>query len=395
MVKSKHLFLLITLFIVKLGFSQDMALLSKYEDTLYTLGKRIMYSQHDFEKYNANEKFIDVLKEALDCSESFEYPFDSLTMVARLMPGDERFKMFNWHVKRNDGTYEYFAIIQAYHSRRKEYRVYELIDKSSEIENPEDEILQMDEWYGAHYYKVIEVKKKRKKYYTLLGWDGNNAVSTKKVIDVMRLFSSGRPRFGSYLFRHNRDMKKRVIFEYSSKTTMSLKYEEHLLDPSKLPDKNTRTLRKIIPFVEWFKDWKEKNRKKRFMRKKKKRDIKKRKRLLEKRQKQKNRIRKTRRTKLFNTPGKENVKKKKMNMIVFDRIAPMEQGLEGLYQFYVPQAYAYDAYVFYDGKWRFVEDVDARNWDMESPPSGKFPVTYELMPNKEQQEKNNTNEDNN
>ena len=38
----------------------------------------------------------------------------------------------------------------------------ELQDKSDEINNPEEVILNQDKWYGCLYYKIISTKKSRK-----------------------------------------------------------------------------------------------------------------------------------------------------------------------------------------------------------------------------------------
>ena len=55
-------------------------------------------------------------------------------------------------------------------------------------------------------------------------------------------------------------------------------------------------------------------------------------------------------------------------MIVFDRLAPIDTrngsttaDLTGQYQFYAPETNILDAFVFENGKWVFVKDVDARN----------------------------------
>jgi len=55
-------------------------------------------------------------------------------------------------------------------------------------------------------------------------------------------------------------------------------------------------------------------------------------------------------------------------MIIFDRLSPIDPrtskysaNLEGQFQFYVPESNIYDAFIFENGRWNFVKDVDARN----------------------------------
>jgi hypothetical protein len=47
-------------------------------------------------------------------------------------------------------------------------------------------------------------------------------------------------------------------------------------------------------------------------------------------------------------------------MIVFDRLAPTHESLRGHFQHYMPEVNIFDAFIFEEGRWRFVRDVDAR-----------------------------------
>lgn len=50
----------------------------------------------------------------------------------------------------------------------------------------------------------------------------------------------------------------------------------------------------------------------------------------------------------------------KKDMIIFDHLIPMKQGMEGIYEFYGPD-FTYDAFeLTRKGKWEFVENVDVR-----------------------------------
>ena len=209
------------------SFAQNTTdILTSYEDTLKKIAPKILNSKEDREKYHANEKFTEILERALDIENSFEYPFDSLVTIARLPAPDKSFRIFNWNLPRNDGTFEYFGFVQAYHKKSKTYKLYRLTDRLPQITSPEDQILGHDEWYGAHYYKIILKKQKGKKYYTLLGWDGNDRLTTRKIIDILYFPRGGRPKFGTPIFNMGKVVKKRVIFEFNSQAIMSLRYDE-------------------------------------------------------------------------------------------------------------------------------------------------------------------------
>jgi hypothetical protein len=61
--------------------------------------------------------------------------------------------------------------------------------------------------------------------YTLLGWDGNSSSSNMKIIDVL-YFSGNSAKLGSPVFKVGNQTFKRVFYEYSKKSTMSLRWDE-------------------------------------------------------------------------------------------------------------------------------------------------------------------------
>lgn len=67
-------------------------------------------------------------------------------------------------------------------------------------------------------------------------------------------------------------------------------------------------------------------------------------------------------------------------MIVLDRLVPMNESLEGQRWAYVPAGNIYDAYVFYEGFWTFVEDIAPRNPASNGKKEKEKPVSYELFP---------------
>ena len=268
-----------------------------YEDSLKILSKIILFSKEDFEKYNANKNFINLMEEALDYDNKLDYPFDSLTYITRMTSPDKAFRIINWHLPRNDGTYEYLAFLQSFNTKRKKYELHLLNDKSDEIVSPEHITLDENHWHGALYYKIIPVKKDKRKYYTILGWDGNTSRSHKKIIEILYFRKGGEAVFGYPLFRNYGKNNKRVIFEYSATSYMSLKYENQYA---------------MVPV-----------------------------------QKHNNKN---------NSPKKE-----KVDLIVFDRLAPMDESLSGQFEFYVPETNVVDGFVYLDEKWMFIKDVDARN----------------------------------
>lgn len=229
--KKKNITLLISLSFFVNSFAQEseqenLSTLLLYQDTLNTLQHFIYKGKNDIEKYKVNKKFIQLFENALNTKNSFDFSFDSLTSIARLVSTDKKFKIYNWNLPKSDGTFEYFGFIQTYNSKTKETNIYKLTDKSEEVKNAERYSSDHTKWYGMLYYKIIEKKYKKKTIYTLLAWDGNDKILSKKIIDVLSFSSDGTPTFGSAIFEMGKKTPQRVVFEYSADLVMSLKYDE-------------------------------------------------------------------------------------------------------------------------------------------------------------------------
>jgi hypothetical protein len=111
-------------------------LIKEYEDTLKIIAEKIMYSDNEQERIKANSGFITILKEVLVYDKSFKYQFDSLKTIAILSPNDKSFKLYNWILRKDNGTHSYYCLIQYYNKRKKRFDLIELIDKSDNLRNP-------------------------------------------------------------------------------------------------------------------------------------------------------------------------------------------------------------------------------------------------------------------
>jgi hypothetical protein len=149
---------------------------------------------------------------------------------------DDKFRLINWNLEKSDGSQEYFGFIQENYTevikkglfkkiRIDSMQLYSLSDKSAEIKNPDNAITDHKKWFGMLYQDRVIIKKtKSKTYYTLLGWDGNDRFSQKKIIDVLTFDNKGVPHFGADIFNYMKKYPKRIIFEYSATCSMSLRY---------------------------------------------------------------------------------------------------------------------------------------------------------------------------
>jgi hypothetical protein len=209
-------------------FSQKVSkqLIAEYEDTLKVMAHTIMNGENQAVKTEANNAFISTLQEVLQFERSFNYPFDSLKTISIKKSSDSKVRIYTWLLKKDNGSYQYFGFVHYKNKSKKRYEIITLNDNSENIRRPENEQLDNDNWYGALYYDIIYIKKKGRKYYTLLGWDGNNDISTKKIIDVMYFSGREKIKFGASIFKKGKTTTKRFIIEYNATSTISVRYEE-------------------------------------------------------------------------------------------------------------------------------------------------------------------------
>lgn len=212
----------------------DLAYYTKLEDSLKTLQKSVFFSKKEKDRFEANKKFLAIWNDIITNEKSFQYPFDSLKEISRLTSPDKKFRIVTWDIMKDDGTHAYFGFIQNNTTFVKRvglfkktytqaYQFYSLQDKSSTVKSAENYTGDHTKWYGMLYVDIIP----NDDYYTLIGWDGNDKITQKKFIDVLYFKSDGTPMFGKDVFKYPGKFSKRIVFEYSSEVSMSVRYHSN------------------------------------------------------------------------------------------------------------------------------------------------------------------------
>ncbi len=221
-------FLFFVFFIINQNvFSQSSINLdSSLTKELKQSGDSILKGSNDTIRMLYNERFYFIIDSLLKNEVSFNYSFDSIKTLAVLQSPDKKIRIYNWILPLQHGNeYRYFGFVQVNDKKIKQVNTFPLNEKKWTTDSAEFMKLNQDNWYGALYYKILQHKFNNKVYYTLLGWQGNNFQTTKKIIDVLTL-NNGKIQFGSSIFKAAGKTKTRIVFEYNAQTTMSLKYEE-------------------------------------------------------------------------------------------------------------------------------------------------------------------------
>ncbi|MDR1581987.1 MAG: hypothetical protein LBS55_01810 [Prevotellaceae bacterium] len=174
--------------------------------------------------------FSELLQKTLKTPNSLALSFDSIPYLRVISSNDGTLRIFSWGAPKEDSVFSYCAIIQRCMGDKKNplSDIYIMNDVKQNVLKPETEILHYPNWYGCLYSDIIETQDMGKTYYTLLGLDFNNGISHKKYIDVLTFNSQGIPSFGAPIFVNGTSVKSRIIFEYSAKAVMHLKYHSNI-----------------------------------------------------------------------------------------------------------------------------------------------------------------------
>lgn len=192
------------------------------EQAIKCVFDRLLLAKSDSLKLSICKEIEKDFEDLLVQEESFDYPFLELTKMGKLTSPDRKFRIFNWNCVLDDGSYRYFGLLQI---KQK---------KSIQIEILADSVLGIDmfhrysisNWPGALYYKIIPFKMKGINSYLLLGWDGNNFETNKKIIEVFSFDDKGEVTFGMPLISWKGKIINRVVFEYAKQAQMIIQYHE-------------------------------------------------------------------------------------------------------------------------------------------------------------------------
>jgi hypothetical protein len=211
------------------------------EERLKTLGTELVDCREAADRRMTNAAFTGYLTEALAEPGSVNFPFDSVRNMRILQSPDKLFRIMTWTLRHERDSFQFFGCIQWYDQEKE---IIWLRDSSHRYKKDEPlfETLDADNWYGALYYQLVQAKYRKQKYYILMGWDGNDSLTDKKIIETLSFDEQGKPVFGRAVFQmqENAPEQYRVIFEFGNGAVMTLRHErkkniitfEHLVPPN-------------------------------------------------------------------------------------------------------------------------------------------------------------------
>ena len=281
------------------AWGQDKGRMAAHERRLAELLERVATASTDNERYLASEEAVDALRDALDEAGSEKWRWTLPRSASVLTSPDGRLRVFTWAVVRDNGEFECFGAVQYYNERTQGYEHEVLHDKSEDIMNREESLLTASNWLGAVYQDLIQTSAGDRTYYTLLGWNGVDNLTDRRVIEPV-MMRGGVPQFGAPVFRRERNLR-RVVLEYRGDAAVQMAWEEQTVEE-----------------------------------------------VTRERVKEKGRYRTV-----------EKRKERKERMIIFDEVEPQVEGMEGLFQYYVPSGVEL-GYAWVDGKWELRHGAQGR-----------------------------------
>ncbi len=191
--------------------------------TLNRSFNRIISSNSDDLKILENKNIKEKVKRILSKKESIEYDFKEVKNIGSILSQDGKVRIITWNLLLDNDTYRYFGFIQTKNKNFTNTR--ELIDNTGGIKGLKFQTLPTTNWYGCLYYKIITTRHKGEKLYTLLGWDGNFRQVKRRYIDILTI-NNNAYTLGKSIFQDKNGLTSRVIFNFSKKASLILKYED-------------------------------------------------------------------------------------------------------------------------------------------------------------------------
>lgn len=218
--RNLHRNLLIAVLVA--AFSSALAQNPKaVEDSVNHYLNQMATAPENYEKLEAHHNLNRFLSRQLLKPEVFQHDFAGVQSMAVLNDFANNLRTFSWYVPLKNEAPQYGMVIATYNPKKDFCTVHSLQQKETAALT-EFATYSERNWPGMLYFKMVPIGK-RANYYLLFGWEDNDELSDKKVVDVLH-FSSGKPRLGKPIFSAGGKSKNRLVFEYREGSVFSVDY---------------------------------------------------------------------------------------------------------------------------------------------------------------------------
>ena len=191
-------------------------------DSVLSLFDKMRFSE-DGSKMLAAAKLEAMFSEFYADPAKFEYELDSIPFLGHLSSWDGAVRMLCWNLALATGEFKYHCILR--HRPTKETVTVTVFQDTKSWDRIERKTVRPNKWYGALYYKILANRYRGKSYYTLIGWDGNDAITNRKVVDAL-VMQGSTVMLGANMFTTENRPAFRLIYKYANDATMALNYDK-------------------------------------------------------------------------------------------------------------------------------------------------------------------------
>ncbi len=225
----KRFRLLISIFMVLISQTIDSQTTSGgISGELEGMYRRIRENITSAEKLAINDSIRHIIENYAASDTVFSHRFSNLRYLGQITSPDSLIKIITWNLILEDGGNRYFCYFIRKRVKTGKNTIYKLSGIYNEVPARIDTTYSVSNWYGALYYDIRPFETVGgEKCYALLGIDYGNSFITRKLIDVLSFGPGDSLLLGMKCFSDGKQILFRVVFEYTSKAVMSLKFEKN------------------------------------------------------------------------------------------------------------------------------------------------------------------------
>ena len=146
-----------------------------------------------------------------------------MPFLGQLASEDGVIRMLCWNLVMQNDDYQYHCVMR--HKPEKKIVFVTVFQDNSDWKRIDRKPIRPNKWYGALYYKILANRYRGKTNYTILGWDGKDNITNRKVVDVISIQGKS-VILGSSIFKNEKELPvHRLIYEYANDVSMALNFD--------------------------------------------------------------------------------------------------------------------------------------------------------------------------
>ena len=178
------------------------------------------------DRLSLHDQLIELWEEALAAGSALQVDWRSWNeAVVKLEANDGIRVVFTWNVELDDRTQRYGGWVVQEDDRNPLGYVFVMLQH--DLATDPGDLSRMhrhDRWQGGLYYDGVVTYDKDEPVFTLLAWDGADALTNRKWVETMHI-RNGRVRFGSPQFELPEGLQKRKVLTYADAVQATLRIE--------------------------------------------------------------------------------------------------------------------------------------------------------------------------